>query len=433
MNQDPFASVRLRPLQQQQEYPQKANEQQQEDPFSSVRIKKSEDIPFLYEAGRHAARISSRIAETIGGIPGDVSSLIQSGVISGLNKLTGHQLSPEAHEEIKKQRLPTSGELKEFSEEKTKGFTSPQNETEKFGDEVAETLTSLLGPMKFRTALGAAVGASAAKEGVKLLGLGEGPQEGAKLGTMLMISAMNPGGAMEYAASQYDKAEKLAKGASIIATKFENNLSGLLTNLEKGVTTTSKNAVIKPVEELLTKVKKGKIPVLELTAAKRDLNTIMKDPSVLTREKKLLKLVAKEIDNAIKPYEKTNPAFAKAYRPANEIYGAVMQGTKAYDFIRKSLGPKSVLGAALTEVALGHPEYAIPTIAGGLGLGAAAKSGDFFVRVARSPQLQKYYTKAIAAAAKEDLPSLRVYADKIEELFNRDILSDRNSQSNTPR
>jgi hypothetical protein len=418
MNQDPFASVRLnKPAQ--QNVPEQQPMQTEQDPFSSVRIKKADERSGLYETGRHATRIGSRIAETIGGIPGDLSALIQSGVITGLQKLTGHELSPEAHEEIKKQRLPTSAELKEFSQEKSGGFTAPENELERFGDELTETVTSLLGPMKFRKALGVATGASLAKEGVKVLGLGEGSQESAKLGTMLLLTAMNPKGALNYASQQYQRANQLAKGASIQATNFRGHLENLRRDLQKGVTTTSKNAVLKPIEDILDKVKQNKILVEDLTAAKRDLNTIMKDPELLTREKKLLKVVGKEIDDAIKPYERINPAFSKSYRPANEIYGAVMQGTKAYDFIRKNLGGKSILGAVLGEVALGHPEMIAPTL-GTLGaVAGAAKTGDFFVRLAKSPELQKYYTKALAAAAAEDLPALRVYADKIEEEFNQ--------------
>jgi len=418
MNSDPFAAVRIN-KQPQHNMQQMEGNPKEEDPFASVRIKKADEKSGLYEVGRNAARIGSRIAETIGGIPGDVSSLIQSGVIAGMNKLTGHELSPEGHEEIRKQRLPTSGELKEFSEEKSGGFTSPQNEFEKFGDEAAETLASLIGPMKFRKALGVAAGASLAKQGVKTLGLGEGAQEAAKLGTMLMISATNPRGAMKYASEQYNKANQLAKGASIHVGKFTTNMESMLKDLSKGIPTAPKNVVIKTIEDTLSKVKNNKMLVEDLTASKRDINTIMKDPALLTREKKLLKGIAKEVDQAIVPYEKTNPAFAKAYRPANEIYGAVMQGTKAYDFITKHLGTKSVLGAALAEVALGHPEYALPTIAAYVGAKGAAKASDFFVRMAKSPELQKYYAKAIAAAVAEDSSALRTYADKIEEEFNR--------------
>lgn len=421
MQSDPFASVRLKSKQTVQPSTQKNPEQNNsEDPFSSVRVKKSEEFPGIYETGRHAARIGSRIAETIGGIPGDVSSLIQSGIFSGLEKLVGHKPTEKAYEEIKKQRLPTSQELKKISIEKSKGLTAPQNEAERFGDEVAETIASLLGPMKFRKALGVGIASSMAKEGIKISGLGEGSQEAGKLGTMFLATMYNPKGALSYAASQYDKANALSKGASIKSTVLENNLNGLVTSLKQGVTTPQKNAVIKPAEELIKKAKKGKILVQDLTAAKRDLNTLMKDPILLQREKKLLKNIGHEIDQAIKPYEKINPLFSKSYRPANEIYGAVMQGQKASDFIKKTLGMKSFLGTLAGEALLGHPEFILPTAAGAVGAIGAARTFDFFTRLAKSPELQKYYGKAMLAAAKEDSVTLRLYSEKIEEEMNKD-------------
>jgi hypothetical protein len=419
-NSDPFSSVRINNI----EKPPSNNVTEKEDnssndPFSSVRIKKNEDIPWLYEAGRHLTRIGSRVAETLGGIPGDISSLIQSGVITGLKKLTGHELSQEGHEEIKKQRLPTSSELKKISQNITKGYTSPQNEAEKIGDEYTELVASLIGPMKFRRALGIAAGSTLAKKGVKLSGLDEGFQEAAKLGSMLMLTSLNPGGAMKYASSQYQKANSLAKGASINASGLKKYAENMLVDLNKGLTSTPKTAVIKPLEEILTKIKANKIPVQELTSAKKDLNTIIKDPSLLKREKKLLNGFGKQIDEAIKPYEKINPAFKKAYRPANEIYSAVMQGTKASDFIGKVLGNKSVLGLAIGEAALGHSDLILPTVAGAIGAKGTAKTVDFFTRLAKSTELQKYYSKAMAAAIAEDVGALRFYSDKIEEEFNK--------------
>lgn len=418
--QDPFAAVRLKQSTQQ---PQQLQIQPkpivgQNDPFAEVRIKKTEGFPALYETGRHAARIGSRIAETIGGIPGDVSSLIESGVLSGLETLTGHKLSPEAREKVSEKtgRSPTSAELKKFSQKATKGLTSPQNEYEKLGDEYVETLASLLGPMKFRKALGVALGGTAAKKGSEILGLGEGLQEASKLGTMFMMTMINPRAAMKYASSQYEKANSLSKGAFVNAEPFKEKVQELVGELKKGVTTPAKNAVMKPAEELIAKVQpNGEILVHDLTAAKRDLNTLMKDPALLQRERKLLKTLGRDVDIAIKPYEKINPEFSKAYRPANEIYGAVMQGTKAKDFVNKILGPKSVFAASIGEALLGHPELILPTL-GTTGIAhGIARSADFMQRIMKSPELRKFYLKAAKAAATENAPAFRLYNSKLEE------------------
>ena len=425
---DPFASVRLGVKKQQEPIAQEQQslegnpvqqENQTQDPFESVRLKKMDSHPEIFETGRHATRIGSRIAETIGGIPGDIGSLIQSGVFAGLEKLTGIPATENSREKAKEYRAPTSKELKKMSIESSGGYTKPTSKAEEIGDELAETIASLVGPMKFRKVLGVGIGAQAAKEGIKLLGGGETSQEAGKLGTMFLLSMLNPGGAMKYASSQYDTANKLAKGASITAKNFESNLKNMQIGLEKGVETSSKNVILKPIQDMLDKIKNGKIPVDELTAAKRDISTLMGDPVLLKREKKLLKNLGKEIDDAIKPYEKINPSFSKSYRPANEIYGAIMEGNKASNFIKKHLGAKSVLGAVMGEAFLGHPEFILPTFAGAAGAMAGAKTIDFMTRMARSPQLQKYYSKAMSASLAQDAGALRLYEDKIEEELNK--------------
>ncbi len=420
LSSDPFSSVRVNNKSSPSPSNRNMQEENPEDQFSSVRVKKSKDFDGLYETGRHAARIGSRIAETIGGIPGDISSLIQSGVFSGLEAIGGHKASKESRESVKKDRSPTSHELKELSQDATGGFTKAQGPTEEAIDEYTETAASLLGPMKFRRALGVALAANSAKQGIKLTGLGEGAQEGAKLGTMFLSSLYNPGGALKYASSQYDKAKQLSKGASINAESFRNNVSSMIKDLEKGVTTSEKTSVLKPAREILEKINpRGKISVDELTSAKRDINKLMGEPDTLKGAKKLLKALGGQIDDAIKPYEKLNPKFKEVYRPANEIYGAVMQGNKASNFIKNILGTKSVLGAIAGEAVLGHPEYIIPTAGAAASAFGAARTTDFFTRLAKSPELRKYYSKAMLAAASEDAKSLRIYADKINQELDK--------------
>jgi hypothetical protein len=413
---DPFASVRANRPQM-----QNAPKQKENDPFAEVRPKKIEGASNLYETPRHLSRIASRVVETIGGSVGDIESLIQSGIFAGLEKLTGMKADEKVREQAKQDRLPTSGELKKFSQEATKGFTTPQNKLEETGDEFAETIASLLGPMKFRKALGVGVAASLAKEGLKVAGTSEGTQEVGKLGTMFLSSMYNPGGAMKYANNLYNRADALSRGASVQSHVSQGHLVNLLNDLKKGVTTTEKNSVIKPIEDLLKKYKQGgKILVHDLTAAKRDIHAIMKDPETLKGSKKLLKSVGHEIDEAIKPYERINPSFSKVYRPANEIFGAVAEGNKAANLIHKVAGHKSILGAVVAEMAIGHPEYLMPTLATYGGTLATAKTFDFFSRLKKSPELRKYYGKAIEAAIKEDGLSLRKYSNKIDEIMREE-------------
>lgn len=420
---DPFSEFRMKKNNESSALPEQPSQKMtdnMQDGLSEFRIKQAEGFPFLKESGRHIARTASRIGEVIGGIPGDIQDFIQSGVFSGLEKLVGIPVSEEMREKVKKDRAPTSKELKNISQESFGDLTKPQGDVEKSIDEYVETATALFGPMKFRKALGVGLSSQAAKEGLKIGGLGEDTQELGKLGTMFLTSMINPGAAMKYASSQYDKANKLAKGASIAIPQFKNNVSNLITSLEKGVETTDKNQVLKPARQILEKIKNGKIKVDELTSAKRDINRLSGEPDTLKGARKLLGSLGKEVDNAIKPYEKINPAFSKAYRPANEIYGAVVQGNKAANFVKKVIGPKSILASLAGEAALGHPEALLPT----LGIAGVAHGGartlDFMTRLAKSPQLQKFYAKAMVAAAAEDARALTLYADKIENIMKKD-------------
>ena len=77
------------------------------------------------------------------------------------------------------------------------------------------------------------------------------------------------------------------KGASINSKQLANNVSNMITDLEKGVSTSAKNSVLKPAKELLEKAKIGKIPVHELTSAKRDINSLMGEPETLQGAKKI--------------------------------------------------------------------------------------------------------------------------------------------------
>lgn len=441
MNQtDPFASVRVGgsnqteskpiPVEQQEMY--NAPSLRKEDDFSSVRMnqqdksQKPKESPSespissgLGDLPRHLTRSASRALETIIGIPGDISSILQSGLHYGAEKLLGPEKGSKIREHVNIKHTPTSGELEEFSKKVSSGYTEPQGDIEKASDEFVKTATSLLGPMKFRRALGVAAGSQLAKEGIGIAGFDENAQEAGKLGTMFMLSTINPKGALNYSAKKFKEAEALAKGASINASGLEKSLTTNLESLSKGISTPGKNSIIKSSQDLLNKISKGKIAIDDLMAAKRDINDLMGDPALLVGTKKLLKGLGRQVDQAIVPYEKVNPKFSKAFRPANEIYGAVMQGNRASNFIKKTLGAKSVMSSILTEAALGAPEAILPTAGGVAAIHGAAKFVDFANRLRRSPELRKYYQKALVAAAAEDTASLRLYADKIDKEFTK--------------
>lgn len=424
---DPFAEFRLKPKT--QPIPQEIPTEQKEDPFAEFRIRKREDENIYETALRNIARTGSRAVETLVGLPGDIQDLINSGVFYGLEKLTGLPRTEEAEHAAREASLPTSKKLKGKAEELSKGYLKPQGKVEETLDEATETVTSLLGPMKFRKALGVGLGASAIKEGIGALGFGKGTQEAGKLGSMFILSAINPGGAAKYANSLYDKADKLLPaGAKVDAKTLKSELASLHNDLSKGVTTPPKNALLKPIEELFDKIKGNEIPVEELVAAKRDINTLIRDPALLKREKKLFNKIAKDVNDAINKYGPQNPEFLKTYQSANQAFGGIAQSQKAADYIRKKLPIKPEHSAYLTifgEAALGHPELIIPTIgATALGMGAL-KTQQLLQRVMTNPTLRRYYANVVREALNENSVAAARNFEKLANELDKDQSSEK--------
>ena len=124
---------------------------------------------------RYAARTGSRVGETIAGFPGDFVKFVQFMA----DKLPEVPMGkPNALQELGRkglEKLPTSEDVKQFSEQYTKGYTKAQGPGEEFGDEVTSLATALMiparDPRKFGSFLnaigknvpGAVVKAAAAK------------------------------------------------------------------------------------------------------------------------------------------------------------------------------------------------------------------------------------------------------------------------------
>jgi len=82
---DPLAKYRINQPKP-DEQPSQPQQTDQQDPLDKYRIKEAQGFPGIKEIGRHAVRLGSRIAETIGGIPGDFQSLVDSGIFAGIGK-----------------------------------------------------------------------------------------------------------------------------------------------------------------------------------------------------------------------------------------------------------------------------------------------------------------------------------------------------------
>jgi hypothetical protein len=419
---DPFSSVRIK----KKSSASPAKEIQSalnQDPFSSVRMIKEPEESTIDKILRGGSRQASRAVETLAGIPGEIGDIVQSGVLSGLESLVGIPSSNEAKEKMKGYRPPTSQELQNVSEKASKGYLSPKNETEEGIDEFTKTVTSLLGPMKFRKALALASIGTGVQKGLKTLGFDEPIQDLGKFGSIFTLSMFNPKGVQKLYSGLYDKVKNSVPGIDLDVKSLETRLNTIERHLKKGVATTTKNAVLKPVEELKSKIKNGKISAEDLIQARFDVNELMGDPELLKRGKNAFPLVTSAINKTIKQSPNLPSQIKKDFIAADEAYGAFQQSKKASNFIKKNLPDKplksALFGAALE--ALTYPEAIVPTGAAIIAGGAGIKFYELIKRVNANPTMRKYYLEMLKAASNENKTATLKFVHKLDkELENQD-------------
>ena len=308
----------------------------------------------IKDTGRQIARGVARGAESLLGLPGDISEGLSSLVEATARKITGKDL-PSAKEVIKKQKrlipfpeAPTSDDFRKVTKKLTGESLEPQGRGEELSDEIISDLATLYVPFKgripFKKTLAQAIGGNLAKMATKEVGVGETGQTVAKLGTMLVIGGLGRPKIKESMDELYFQADSaIPEGATTGAQNLSKTLERLGPKLEVGLGAPSKAKVKEVIGDLQSKILKGKISVDELLASKRDLNEIMGDPSLLTRGRKQLGTLAAELDNAVEAYGKTNPSFIKPYRQANEVFGSLAKAEKLGNFAKAKFGkPSSV-------------------------------------------------------------------------------------------
>ncbi len=389
------------------------------------------------ELPRHAARTGSRVVETLAGLPGDIVDLLKTGLGYGAEKIAGKPL-PAFREALEKgpssvqgdeflpENIPSSREIREPIGKLTKGFTEPQTEKEELSDEIFSDIASLAIPVKgkipFARSIGTALAANLAKQGAKELGGREGTQALTKMGTMFLAGLLGRGNVKDFAKNLYEKRDSfLPPGAEIESSRLVKALEQTKKNLEKGVSTPNKTAVIKPIDEILQKSRNGMIKIEDLTAAQRDLNELIKDPALLRGAKKIFEPVKNDIKKTIEAYGKSNPEFLKYHNDANEAFGTIAQSQKVSKKINQWIKPKDFLygtpAVALFEHY--HPGAVLPKLAMTAAGYGGLKTGELLYRIGKSPVLQRHYLGVIKETLKDNAPGTIRHLEQINVELKR--------------
>lgn len=365
---------------------------------------------------RDVTRAGSRVAETIAGFPGDVVQL-------------GNSLLPKKEGNIFVESmkdtlgvvgsvLPTSEQLKKFSEFITGGYTSPKSKTESIADEIVSDAASLgSGGAGIAKSLGVASIGTAAKYGTGLLTENKGKQEAAKVGTMVLASLINPKRSAGFVKSLYDDAKTILPEKASVATRpIKNSLKEFNTSMAKGGVQPTQFNLAKKASKDMEGILKGKnVNVENLLQAKVNLNTELSRVWDKAERKELMK-VKKIIDDGIASYGSKNPEFIKKYKTADSAYGALQNSKKMMNSLKKvsnkyKLGPTS----ALAEAGLLYSGGGIgPAVAGGIGYGSL-KLGEAASRFAKDPSWRRYYIQTMNSALKDNIPQTAKNLSKLNK------------------
>lgn len=388
---------------------------------------------------RHAARIGSRAAETVVGMPGDFVNFVKW-IDSKVPKLPDwiknepSWLQKKGRELV--ENLPTSQSLKEKMSELTEGYTDPQSSGEQFGDDIIGLATALTigkDPTKVKNLLGSlgkAVLAKSSGKGVELLGGAESAQAATELGTLFLTGLWNRPMADKYVANKYQKARASIPEKTMIDTSnLANDLSSLEADLSKGLSTATKNEVLSATRELKNKAMAGHMPMSEVLDSYHDINERMSSKKLFdelsTGERKKLKFrydkLKTDVNNQIKEYGKYNPEFLSEWQEANQAYKTIEDSKRVSNFLSKNkqtLG-KGLGGSVAYQLLFHEPSIALATVgAAGTSYGAV-KIGELMYRISKSPTLRKHYMDVIKHSTAENLPatikSLKLLDKEIEK------------------
>lgn len=403
---------------------------------STLKLKKQKDsVVFPFEGEndldreieRSIAQGTSRIGESILGLPGDLSNFVRG--------LFGDESETN---------LPTSKSLREKSEKYSLGYTKPKTDFEERGGELLQDIASFMlpgsGKYNFVRNIGIPVVANLAKEGIKYSG-NEKLGEAAKIGTMVVLDLMSlrNGGAKKYAGELFNQSEKLIpEGTALKSPTFEKSLLNLEKSLSSGGSAPSKEKALKKVSEIQSKMNNGEIEVKELIDFRKSINEIKSElggfevqlPKHIKKKAIAnLDLVKNEVVKSLDEYgSKFNPEFHKLNRSANESWAAYENSDRIANFIKKNVSKAIKSTAVKTLFGLsGVGVYMYPAAAAKLGasaipLYAAHESYKVLHQVMKSPTLRKYYGNILKGAASGNASQVSKNIKALDKEFEEDNL-----------
>lgn len=396
------------------------------------------------EGRRQVGRTAARIGETISGLPGDVKELFNNIMIGVPEYFAGEEL-PRWRQMVEGTPdgtiggfglgEPTSEEVREgITKELTGEELEPQNEYERFGDEIAKDFATLALPVKgrvpFARALGSSILANSGAEIAKPF-VGEKGAALTKMGLLFTSGLLGQegGGARQYIRNLYKDMEKsVPEGAAVNATNLEKKLSQIESVLKKGDPgDASKVQSFQKINAIRDKIQSGQINVDEALALTQSTNESIYGLGDLKRGQNQLYNIRDALHKTVGEYGAENKDFIGKWKSANEAYAATETSRKVGNWIKKNIRPKDYIYAAsalgLEGYLTGLPRTAA-TLGGVAGLGATAYTAEVLKRIAQSPALRTHYLNVVKNSLNQNTPSflraMRQLDDGLKKSFDEE-------------
>jgi len=382
---------------------------------------------------RQTGRGLQRTGEVLYGMPGDLINAVRqlNNIIEGGRKPEEELNWLQKYGRKFAEAVPTSADLRARSAE-VRPELEPETQTEDIVDEVWSDTVSLFAPNiggkgtalgKLGRAMGISMAANSGKEVVKAFGGGDNAQELAKMGTMLFTSMFGKGRGINTKISQL---YKKAKGSVPEGEKFIYNtskLNQLEKVLKKGSVDSSKEPVLKIIEEIKSKTPEGKMLVDEGVEFDKSINRAISrsfnDKSLRGNLKQLKKAHAGSLEN----YAKENPEWAESWKEAKEMYQGIAKSQDIQNYLKKNANLKNISHASLVlgmgGAALPGPTAAKLGTAGGVA--ASIYMSEIAKRLATNPALRRYYGNVINAALSENKGSLLRNLNGLERVAKKEF------------
>lgn len=407
---------------------------------------------------RGIATNASRLAEQFFGRRGNVekmgkdilTSYPQAGGILGmaLSELMG----PERWERLVKgppgnqQILPTSEQLKGFSQEATGGYTKPKTKGEEKFQGYTEDIGASIGPIRVPSGsnvnvlrkaainnLGIPLAANAVKDTVKGLGFGEDKATTAKLATWTALSLLGNVNVNQYAAERMNNARNMMpNSAAINVPRLEQRLQAVANDPHLLHADPRSALARQEIANIQRDLANGQTSVRSLmttydgvNAAKRDAGLFSLNASDQRFARNAIDKVRNAVRDEIMEAGAAFPESINQWRSGIQSWAVIHQSNAIANWVDGlSRGPHAKILSGPASILFGASAYGglqAPMVAAPLAVGSAVayKGIQTAQRVWNDPNLSRYYWHAISDAQRQNLPAFLNNYNKLNKALEK--------------